>query len=84
MQSIYNLVLWKSVRYLGYHPHVDVLRTIVAVLFAPLGTGLLLYFLFGIRNSVRYWYIAIAAATVGPTICIHHPGISTYRYTSFE
>ena len=68
MQSIFNLVIWKSVRYLGYHPHVDYLRTIVAVLFAPLGTGLLLYFLFRIRSSARYWYWALAAATVGPTI----------------
>ena len=68
MQSIFDLVIWKSVRYLGYHPHVDFLRTIVAVLFAPLGTGLLLYFLFRIRSSARYWYWALAAATVGPTI----------------
>ena len=31
MQSIFDLVIWKSVRYLGYHPHVDFLRTIVAL-----------------------------------------------------
>ena len=68
IESIFNLVLWKSVRYLGYHPHVDFLRTIVSVLFAPLGTGLLLYFLFGIRRSARYWYWVLAAMTVGPTI----------------
>ena len=66
--TILDTLRWKVFHYLGYYPTADLPRTIEAVLFAPLGSGLLLYFLIRLPKPVRYWYLALVVVTLGPTV----------------
>jgi len=61
-------IKWKALNYLGYYPTADSLRTIQALMFAPLGSGLLVYWFFRLTGRVRWWYLGMVAVTIGPVI----------------
>jgi len=59
---------WKAKTYLGYWSAADRLRTFEAVLFAPFGTFLVLYYLCKQLSFSRFYFALISALTIGPTI----------------
>jgi hypothetical protein len=59
---------WKAKTYLGYWSAADWLRTIEAVLFAPFGTFLVLYYLCKQLSFSRFYFALISTLTIGPTI----------------
>jgi len=61
-------IKWKALNYLGYYPTADSLRTIQALMFAPLGSALLVYWFFRLTGRVRWWYLGMVAVTIGPVI----------------
>ena len=66
--TILDSLLRKFPHYFGYYPSADLPRTIEAVLFAPLGSGLLLYFLLKLSKPARYWYLA----AIGSSLLFSH------------
>lgn len=63
-----DTMAWKAMTYLGYADDVDGLTLLLAGLFVPLGTALMILQCFRLRGRIRALYVAAAVATVGPTL----------------
>jgi len=63
-----RVALSKSVHYLGYHPAEKPLTNLIALMFAPLATGLTGWALWRAPAARRWWFLAIIVVTIGPTI----------------
>jgi hypothetical protein len=59
---------WKAKTYVGYWSSADWIRTVQSVLFAPLGTVLLIYFLFRLSAIDRAIFVLMIIFTIGPTV----------------
>jgi len=66
--QILSVLWWKLKTYFGYWSSADSVRTLLAVMFAPLGSVMILYFFFLAKGVNRWLYILIVAAVAGPTM----------------
>ena len=66
--QVVSVVWWKLKTYFGYWSSADSVRTFLALMFAPLGSALILYLLFIIKGVNRWLYILMIIVVVGPTM----------------
>lgn len=66
--TILNTIVWKAGNYFGYYPTASLSRTILAILFAPVGALLVVLNLFWFSGRARLFYLIVVMLTIGPTI----------------
>lgn len=68
MAQLADTIAWKAMTYLGYAGDVDGLTLLLAGLFVPLGTALMIWQCFRLRGGALALYVVAALATLGPTM----------------
>jgi hypothetical protein len=63
-----NLVARKIPHYLGYSPYTSPLRTVVTMAFVPMGSLLILWFLYSVSGRQKLTLLIAASVTIGPTL----------------
>ena len=66
--QVASVVWWKLKTYFGYWSSADSVRTLLALMFAPLGSVLILYLLFIIKGINRWLYFLMITVVPGPTM----------------
>jgi len=66
--QVASVVWWKLKTYFGYWSSADSVRTLLALMFAPLGSVLILYLLFIIKGINRWLYFLMITVVAGPTM----------------
>ena len=66
--QVVSVLWWKLKTYFGYWSSADSVRTLLAVMFAPLGSVLILYLLFIIKGINRWLYFLMITVVAGPTM----------------
>lgn len=76
--------LSKVPHYLGYHPEQDLSTIAIAVMFVPLGSGLVVWLLTRMRAPGRWLLLAVAAAAIGPTLVLGHGSYPRFVYVNLS
>ncbi len=67
-EQVISVLWWKLKTYFGYWSSADALRTFQALLFAPLGSALLLFYLGSLIHWKRWVYFSMLLLVIGPTV----------------
>ena len=68
LSTLVGILLRKLPQYLAYYETASTARTFIAALFAPLGTGLIIYLIFFSNLALRLTFFLFVIFTIGPTI----------------